>query len=122
MRRLGTLLLAATLLVSCKDSTGNNGGSRLDIGVTAGTRPTYTWEGTGHSLSVVRTADPGTIVWGVAGTPPISEGVMSPVTHGTVPGGTIRTVNTEPVLTAGVQYRVTVTLHNGTNGWKDFTP
>jgi hypothetical protein len=47
--------------------------------------------------------------------------IGSPVTHGTV-GGHLPVAVTEPTLTAGVTYRVSVTLSNSTNAYKDFTP
>ena len=121
MRRLGTILASAMLLGCSKDSTSpNSGGSAFDISVSGGVNPTYTWEGGGaHSVSVVRTSAPGDIVWGVA--QPLT-GVASPVTHGSLPGGALQSSNKEPTLTAGVTYRVSVTLVSHQTGWKEFTP
>jgi hypothetical protein len=123
MRRIGTLLLAATLLVSCKDSTSPDsaGTGAFAITVGAGTKPTYTWNGAAaHSISVMRTSAQTTIVWGVAA--PLNPVLTSPVVHGTVPNGAVNSANTEPTLTAGVTYRVSITLQDTKTAWKDFTP
>ena len=123
MRRIGSLLLAATLLVSCKDSSGPEAksGNDFEITVSAGTRPTYTWPGgAAHSISVMRTSAPGTIVWGVA--QPVLTVLTSPFLHGSVPAGALETVDDERTLTAGVSYRVSVTRQDQKQSYKDFTP
>ncbi len=127
MRRFGTLILAAALFLGCKDSTspdGNQGGKSFEVTVTNGTRPTYTWPGgSAHSLSVMRTSDPTVIVWGLVGPAPLTTALTSPVVHGTIPaGGVLPSSTEERVLTAGVEYRVSVTLHDGRTGWTEFTP
>src|SRR5690606_10543399 len=109
MRRFGILLAITLLVSSCKDSTSpNDGGSAFDISISGGLNPTYTWDGgNAHSVSVMRTSDPTDIVWGVA--LPIT-GVPSPVSHGTVPSGALPSSTKEMTLTAGVEYRISITL------------
>jgi hypothetical protein len=125
MKRAGFLLAAAMLLAGCgSDSTGpsngNNDGSAFDITIGSGTRPTYSWPGgLGFSVSVVRVSAPGTIVWGIANT---AMTIQSPVTHGTVPVGSLQSANTENPLTAGVTYRVAITRADQKTGFKEFTP
>lgn len=104
---------------------GNTGGSGNEIAITVsypGGVPTYSWSGGGgQSLAVVRTSDPGTPVWVIA--TPGRDGVTSPVTQGTVPGGAVEALATERTLTPGVEYRVTVARIATSNaGWTEFTP
>ena len=68
----------------------------------------------------MRVAAPTNIVWGIAA--PMSDAIKSPVVHGTVPTGALPSANSEPTLTAGVAYRVAITLATGQTGFKDFTP
>jgi hypothetical protein len=71
-------------------------------------------------VSVSRVSDLHSLVWGVfiAGGDSIGTGVV----HGQVPAGALQVVNTEPVLTAGVSYRVRVSRTDGGYGYRDFTP
>lgn len=53
------------------------------------------------------------------------EYITSPTNHGTIGNvlnGTVNTATTEQSLTAGVEYRVTITRLNGKTGWTEFTP
>ena len=112
--------------LGCEDNPLGSGGSgsAFSITVGSGTTPTYTWSaGNAFSVSVVRTSTPTNIVWGISS--PGMALVTSPATHGTVPslgGGLIATAATEQVLTAGVQYRVSISLLNGDTGFSEFTP
>jgi hypothetical protein len=105
---------------------GNAGGqddNEIAITVTyPGGVPTYSWSGGGvQSLAVVRTSAPGVPVWVVA--TPGSDGVSSPVTQGTLPGGAVEAVATERNLADGVEYRVTVArIATDNAGWTEFTP
>lgn len=124
MKRLLSMVVLAASLVACggDDGTGpdGTGGSEFDITISGGTKPTYTWPGgNAFSVSVVRVSAPGTIVWGMAN-PAMT--ITSPVTHGTASGGGIVTANTEPTLTAGVNYRIAITRADQKTGFKSFTP
>src|SRR3569623_1181523 len=76
--------------------------------------PSYLWNiGTIAALDVVRTTNPSSPVWGFS----VDGGadlVTSPVTHGTFPVNGVSIASSEPVLTAGVQYRVHI-RRNTTN-------
>jgi hypothetical protein len=119
--------IAAFAVVGCGGDSGTNSNTNGDFAITvgSGTRPTYTWSaGDAFSISVVRTAAPTTIVWGLASMGNV-ENISSPTTHGTVgnmTSGTVNTATTESSLTAGVEYRVTITRLNGKTGWTEFTP
>lgn len=83
--------------------------SRPDgVFVGLGVNPVYAWNvGPIASLTVVRTSNPTTPVWGFS----VFTGdlVPSPVTHGdNVPNGSQSVGGTEPTLTPGVQYRVLI--------------
>lgn len=123
-RRLMPHLILIGLLatVGC-DAEKPLGPVTTAIVVTTGTglTPAYTWTGgKATKVSVARSATPTVAVWEVttAGT----DGLSSPVTHGTIPTGATRTVNTEPALTKGIQYKVTVSNVKGTSGSKVFIP
>lgn len=135
MYRFRTLAVAVALLVivslGCGDSSNTTGsgsgssGSAFTVTVGSGTTPTYTWSaGDGFSVTVVRTSAATAPVWGIAS--PGSELISSAVTHSTVPtvnGGLITvTAVTETPLTAGTQYRVTISRLNGDTGFIEFTP
>lgn len=133
MYRFRALAVAVALVVivslGCGDSSNTTGsgssGSAFTVTVGSGTTPTYTWSaGDGFSVTVVRTSAATAPVWGIAS--PGSELISSAVTHGTVPtvsGGLITvTAVTETPLTAGTQYRVTISRLNGDTGFIEFTP
>lgn len=125
----GTLILILLVLGCSKDENNptdvGSGGNAISITVSAGTTPQYSWSGENvYSISIVRTSNPGTIVWGLAS--PGQNAITSPVTHGSgasfTPPLIVETASTERTLTSGVQYRVTISRLDGTTGWKEFTP
>ncbi len=125
-----TIIISFCILVGgCKKDESNpassgNTSQGINITVSSGTNPNYSWTGGNvMSLSIVRTASPATIVWGL--TSPGQNGIASPVTHGTGASGTtiVETGMSEKSgLTAGVQYRISLTRLDGTTGFKEFTP
>lgn len=85
------------------------------IRVGTGTTPQYSWlVGNISSLFVVRVADPLNPVWGV-NSRGATDTIPSPITHGqTFADANLQLISTaEPVLTAGVEYRVTITTQGG---------
>ncbi len=101
--------------------TGNTQTSQIAITIGSGTKPQYSWSGGNvFSLSIVRTANQTVVVWGLA--TPGQNGITSPITNGTAPTGSVETAGTERTLTAGVQYRVSISRLDGTIGFKEFTP
>lgn len=87
------------------------------IQVGRGETPEYSWlVGNISSLFVVRVADPLTPVWGI-NTRGATDTIASPVTHGEPidpNNANLQLIsNREPVLTDGVEYRVTITTQGG---------
>jgi hypothetical protein len=118
---LATVLIAVAVAGCGSDYSTDAGSDEFKITVGPGTHPTYTWTGgTAQSVSVVRVSAPGVIVWGIAS--PQAMSIPSPVTHGGAVTGAVLTGNTEPGLTAGVAYRVSVVRNDSKNAFKDFTP
>ena len=122
--RFAALTAAALLAAGC-DSDGNPAGATgnsITVAAGSGTNPTYTWTGGPvFEVRVSRTSDPVTPVWGVV--TPGTDGIASPLAHGTVPSGAVATAMTEVALTPGTGYRVSVQRLNGTDyGEIDFTP
>ena len=117
--------LAATVTVACgphgSGSTGP-GGDTVTVFASTGTTPSYTWSGpTAVTIDVARASSPSVAVWEISS--PMSRNIPSGTQHGAPPPpGAQITANTEPVLTAGIKYRVTVALIDGTSGSVDFTP
>lgn len=124
MRRISGFVLAAAMLVAgCTDDItngGNGSGGDFAISVGSGTTPLYTWSaGPAFSLAVVRTSNQTNVVWRVTST---AGNMASPVRQGTVPQGALESANSERTLTAGVQYRVSITLPDGRSAFQDFRP
>ena len=123
IRRAAVLVTAATLFGCTDDITNGNNGSGGDftISVGSGTTPLYTWSaGPAFSLAVVRTANQSNVVWRVTST---AGEMTSPVRQGTVPAGALESAASERTLTAGVQYRVSITLADGqSSAYRDFIP
>ena len=117
------ILAVAVVLTACTDDLAGPGqsGGDFDLGVGSGTNPSYSWSvGPAFALDVVRTSNPSVVVWRIAD--PINNNINSPVTHGTKPAAVLETTSSERTLTAGVQYRVTVTLADGRQAYREFTP
>jgi len=123
----GVLMLSALLLAGCNSDSGtnagSNGGGDFTVTVGSGTTPQYSWDaGNAFSISVVRTAAPTTIIWGIA--TPGQSNIPSPSGHNVVPAGAVPTAvgTAEQTLTAGVEYRVSISLLSGKTGFTEFTP
>ena len=113
--------LVASATLACEDAgLGLNGsGGDFTINVGSGLNPTYSWSaGPAFEVSVFR-ANGVTPAWVVAD--PLNEAIMSPVTHGTVPGNATELVDNETTLESGVRYEVTVKLANGDEAFREFT-
>jgi len=122
---VSALLISVLLIIGCSDDSTptKSGGEGRDFTVTvsSGTTPQYSWaSGDAFSVSVVRTATPTEIIWGIA--TPGQSNIASPANHGVAPNGAVTTAQSETVLSAGVEYRVSVTLLNTKTGYTDFTP
>jgi hypothetical protein len=95
------------------------------IEVGTGTTPKYSWlVGNISSLFVVRVANPLNPVWGV-NSQGATDIIPSPITHGqTFSNTNLQIISTaEPVLTEGVEYRVTITTQGGFKQYSvNFTP
>jgi hypothetical protein len=118
--------LAITAAFACLLACGRGGPSSLNAGdfeieLESGPLPAYGWSaGPAFSVTVVRVAEPGRIVWGLA----MAGGdIRPPVRHGIVqdPAAVILAF-TEGRLADGVRYRVTVVLTDGRTAYREFTP
>lgn len=124
--RFAGMAAVAALLAPAGGCTGDGSpagpSSATTVTAGAGTNPTYTWTGGPvFSVTVARTSDPVTPVWGIV--TPGTNGIASPLVHGTVPTGAVNTAMTEIALTPGTEYRVSVQRLSGTDyGEIDFTP
>ena len=87
--------------------------SFIQVGTT--TTPQYSWlVGDISSLFIVRVTDPLNPVWGV-NSRGATDTIPSPIRHGqTFTDDNLQIIsNTEPVLTDGIEYRVTITTQGG---------
>lgn len=117
-------ILFASLFTACSEKnnpTGSSANGDFEVTVGSGTTPEYSWTaGKAFSVSVVRTAEPTVIVWGIA--TPGQGNIASPAKHGVTPQGAVPSAETEKALTSGVEYRVSVSLLDGKTGYTDFKP
>lgn len=119
MRRTALTLFAVIFLVlACgeeESSTGggSGGGAAPDtILMVPSTQPTYGWQkGNADTIEVARTANLATPVWRTVASD--LDGIGSGLLHGTTGAGRSVPVNTEPILTVGVQYRVRIVRQTG---------
>ena len=122
--RVVVALLALAAFTACapRESGGTDpGGDSVIVDASSGTTPMYSWTGPfAVSINVARASAPSVAVWGISS--PINRNIASGAQQGVVPAGATETASTERVLTAGVEYRVTVALIDGTSGSVDFTP
>jgi hypothetical protein len=116
--------LAVIGTTACTDATGvggDNAGGDFDVSIGVGVTPNYAWpSGLAFEVDVVRTANSTVSVWRVAN--PTQRNITSPVRHGQVPTGALVLANTEPSLTAGIAYRVTIRLADGQSAFREFRP
>jgi hypothetical protein len=124
---VGSLLV---LTVGCGggDETGepngntNGEGGTIEVSVTGGATPTYSWDG-GPAISVIVQRDESTDeVWGVTSSVPGEDVITSPLEHGTVPPDCVEVGEGVLELTEGVDYMVVVTRADESFGWTKFTP
>jgi hypothetical protein len=128
VRRRAVVKLLATFMVAAAAACGESGesptqsgGDTVVVAASAGTTPTYSWNGPfAVSINVARAGAPSVAVWGISS--PINRNIASGAQQGVVPPGASETATTERTLSAGVRYRVTVALADGTSGSVDFTP
>jgi hypothetical protein len=122
--------LLPALTVGCGgggESGGPNGntndeGGTIEVTVTGGTAPTYSWDG-GPAISVIVQRDESTgEVWGVTSSVPGENVITSPLEHGTVPADCVQVGEGVLELTEGVRYMVVVTRADESFGWTTFTP
>ena len=122
LRVLSFLLVVSAAACTDELLNGDNGsGGDFSIAVSGGTQPNYTWfEGPALSVDVVRTSNQTVIVWRVADA--TNRNITSPVRQGIVPAGATELVALERILTAGVEYRVSIKLADGRSAYQDFRP
>jgi len=121
-----TLALVGALMIttSCTGDLldgGDGSGGDFAVSVSGGTQPTYSWSaGPAFEVSLVRTADQTVVVWRVSDV--VNRDIRSPVRQGVVPQGATETAASERVLTAGVTYRVSIRLADGSSAFQEFRP
>jgi hypothetical protein len=120
MRRAALTLLAVTLLVlACGEEESPSGGGGGGGGTAPDTilmepsaQPTYGWQkGNADTIEVARTSNLATPVWRTVASD--LDGIGSGLTHGTSGAGRTVPINTESVLTIGVEYRVRIVRQTG---------
>ena len=123
-RNLGlTLAVAAAIATAgCGDSAATGlvlgGSGTVVITVSSGTTPTYAWSG-GAARRLTVTQSGGGMFWDISALN--QSGFAPPVVHGVVPNSANEESNDVP-LVQGTDYRVTVTLIDGSQGSRAFRP
>jgi hypothetical protein len=123
-RSLGSFALAAVLvLVACggEGATGLalGGSGTTTITVSSGTTPTITWTGGNARRLTITQASGGGVFWDLEALN--ATGFAAPVLHGVVPS-LARENSADAALTGGTDYRVNITLVDGTEGTRVFRP
>jgi hypothetical protein len=107
---------------ACSDDLGDGGdaGGDFNIDVSSGTQPSYSWPGPAFRVQVSRSGDIAP-VWLISHT---GRSLTSPLRHGVIPSGALQLVEDDPetTLTAGVRYRVEITLSDNSMAFREFTP
>lgn len=127
------MLAAGCLLDSDKSPVIHERGGTINITVSDGTTPEYSWPGGSvWSVEVARVSEPSEMVWWVTGTgagwltkPAAPVFISSPVRHGKVPEGAALERSKEVELVRGAKYRVTVRVSGDwrdSGSWVEFTP
>jgi len=130
-------VVGSFLLIGCGNNSSSNSniqegatGGSLIVNVSPGnstSQPFYSWEDstlnpTAATISVARTSDLSTPVWGVTSNPPDQNLIPSPWEQGSSTALITETASTERTLETNITYRVTITKGNGTtDGWREFT-
>lgn len=125
-RSLGlTLALCATLTgLACGASSVTGlavgGTGNVVVSVGAGTTPTISWTGGNASRLTITHSTGGGVFWDVQALN-TQIGFSAPVTFGVVPNGAGQNASSTPLAT-GTDYRVNVTLVDGSSGTRVFRP
>jgi hypothetical protein len=124
-RSLGLSFAVAVLVVLA--ACGGEGATGLALGgsgttvitVSSGTTPSITWTGgNARRLTITRASGGGTF-WDLEALN--ASGFVAPVLHGVVPNGARESSN-DVALTGGTDYRINITLVDGTEGTRVFRP
>jgi hypothetical protein len=124
-RSIGLSLALAALLVSV--ACGGEGATGLALGgsgttvitVSSGTTPSISWSGGNARRLTITQASGGGVFWDLEALN--ASGFVAPVLHGVVPNGARENSN-DAALTGGTDYRVNITLVDGTEGTRVFRP
>ena len=124
-RSFGLALGFAALLalVACGETSptglATSGSGQTVITVSSGITPSISWTGGNARRLTITQASGGGVFWSIEALN--STGFAGPVVHGVVP--TLARENTaDAALTQGTDYRVNITLVNGTEGTRVFRP
>jgi hypothetical protein len=123
-RSLGPIFALALLaLAACGGGSPTglavSGSGTTVISVTTGVTPTITWTGGNARRLTITQSSGGGIFWDIEALN--STGFTGPVLHGVVPSAA-RESSADVILTQGTDYRVNVSLVNGSEGTRVFRP
>ena len=117
------LALAVVALSACGGGSPTglavSGNGTTVISVTSGVTPTITWTGGNARRLTITQSSGGGVFWDIEALN--SAGFIAPVLHGVVPSSA-REASADVILTQGTDYRVNVSLVNGTEGTRVFRP
>ena len=124
-RSLGLVFALATLAsaAGCGDGSATGlvtgGSGSTTINVTSGVTPTITWTGGNARRLTITQSTGGGVFWDIEALNP--TGFTAPVVHGIVPN-LARENSADQLLSQGTDYRITITLVDGSQGSRVFRP
>lgn len=122
--RVAVAALALVVAGACSDDLGaggDNSGGDFSINVSSGSTPQYTWPGgPALSVSIFRASNTNIPVWAVVDA--VNQNITSPYRHGTTSGTAVVQADDEPMLSAGVVYRVEIRLPDNQSAFQEFIP
>jgi hypothetical protein len=114
--------LAAAVACGGGSPTGlaTGGSGTVTLTISSGTTPTYSWSGGGARRLTVTQSSGGGVFWSIEALNS-QTGFSPPATHGVVPNGA-REMSADVQLVQGTDYRLNVTLIDGSEGTQVFRP
>jgi hypothetical protein len=116
MRASATVLVF--LVTACSEGTGPGNCSDVQVSISPGTTPQFSWTGACPAYSL-QVSGPSISMWYVSGGEVLDDVIQPPVQYGTVPVGSVQNAPAAP-LESGTEYTVRLDRRNRFGGGVTF--